>query len=73
LTTLGFLPEEISGCTGREISTDVLVFGVMFGVELGLDCDRTGIVMPSIVVTATRANSDRSEKFLMTQRDESQE
>jgi hypothetical protein len=68
LTTLAFLLEEISGLSGREISTDVVVFGVWFG----LVCDRTGIATANMaVVIAAKVirdlRGDRTANFLMTQ------
>ena len=63
-TKLAFLPEGIAGFSGREISTDVVVFGVAFG----LGCDRTAVATANMgVVIAARVISDRAAKFLMTQ------
>jgi hypothetical protein len=67
LTKLAFLPEGFTGFSGREISTDVVVFGVVFGVA-GLGCDRTAVATANIVVViAARVISDRVANFLMTQ------
>jgi hypothetical protein len=64
LTKLAFLPEGIAGFSGRVISTDVVVFGVVFG----LGCDRTAVATANIVVViAARVISDRVANFLMTQ------
>jgi hypothetical protein len=63
LTKLAFLPEGSVGFAGREISTDVVVFGVV-----GLGCDRTAVGTANIVVViAARVISDRVANFLMTQ------
>ena len=63
-TKLAFLLEGIAGFSGREISTDV----VAFGVALGLGCDRTTVATANIVVViAARVISDRAANFLMTQ------
>jgi|GEM_PF-2035077 len=63
LTKLAFLLEEVAGLSGREISTDVVAFGVA-----GLDCDRTAVATANIVVViAVMVISDRAANFLMTQ------
>ncbi|GBO54363.1 hypothetical protein APA_2311 [Pseudanabaena sp. lw0831] len=63
-TKLAFLPELISGFSGREISTEVGVLGVV----LGLVCDLTGVATANIaVVIAVKVISDRAANFLMTQ------